>query len=210
MRSEAFRRCSKSRALGLDQIENAHASVGGTERGRRYATDQINQAYAVLLASQFQGFCRDLHSESVDYLVDILEPPSLRPIVRAELTRERKLDKGNATPGNLGDDFGRLGIEFWAELKKLSAKSTARNQALEMLNHWRNAIAHQNFDPSKLGATKLGLVQVRNWRIACDRVALASDRVMRNHIRSITGKFPWKSEAINELSQTTGASFSHR
>ena len=134
MPSKALRRWFKSQAVALDQMENAHASVGGKGRGRRYTTDQINQAYAVLLVSQFQGFCRDLHSESAEYLVDILEPPSLRPIVRAEFTRERKLDRGNANPGNLGADFGRLGIEFWDEVKKLSPRNSARNRSLEMLN----------------------------------------------------------------------------
>ncbi len=192
MPSKALRRWFKSQAVALDQMENTHASVGGKGRGRRYTTDQINQAYAVLLASQFQGFCRDLHSESAEYLVDILEPPSLRPIVRAEFTRERKLDRGNANPGNLGEDFGRLGIEFWDEVKNLSPRNSARNRSLEMLNLWRNAIAHQHFDPGKLGSTSLGLAQVRNWRIACDRLARAFDRVMREHIRSVTGKTPWK------------------
>ena len=57
------------RQAALDELEAAHTSVGGTRRGRRYATQQINQAYAVLLSSQFQGFCRDLHSECADYLV---------------------------------------------------------------------------------------------------------------------------------------------
>ena len=119
MPSKALRRWFKSQAVALDQMENAHASVGGKGRGRRYTTDQINQAYAVLLASQFQGFCRDLHSESAEYLVDILELPSLRRSSEREFTRERKLDRGNANPGNLGADFGRLGIEFWDEVKKL-------------------------------------------------------------------------------------------
>jgi len=192
MPSKSYRRWFKIQTAALDQMENAHASVGGKGRGRRYATDQINQGYAVLLASQFQGFCRDLHSESAAYLIDILEPPSMRPIVRAEFTRERKLDRGNANPGSLGEDFGRLGIEFWSEVKKLNPKNSARNQALAMLITWRNAIAHQDFDPVKLGSTKLGLAQVRKWRVACERLARAFDLVMRNHIRSVTGKTPWK------------------
>ena len=192
MASKAYRRWFKTQAAALDQMENAHASVGGRGRGRRYATDQINQAYAVLLASQFQGFCRDLHSESASYLIDILEPPSMRPIVRAEFTRERKLDRGNANPGSLGQDYGRLGIDFWVEVNKLSPRNSARNQALEMLNSWRNAIAHQDFDPAKLGSSNLGLAQVRRWRAACERLARAFDRVMRIHIRSVTGKTPWK------------------
>jgi hypothetical protein len=99
MPSNAYAAWTKSRAEKLDQIEKAHASAGGPKRGRRYATDQINQAYAVLLASQFQAFCRDLHSESVACLVDCVQPSSMKPIVRAELTRDRKLDRGNANPG---------------------------------------------------------------------------------------------------------------
>ena len=181
----------RTQADALDQMEHAHASVGGTGRGRRHATDQINQAYAVLLAPQFQAYCRDLHSESVDHLVDVIVPSSLRPIVRSEFTRERKLDKGNANPGNLGEDFGRLGVDFWDEVKKLAKRNSARNKSLEMLNLWRNAIAHQHFDPAKLGSTKLGLARVRTWRVVCNGLALTFDRVMRSHIWSITGNAPW-------------------
>ncbi len=191
MPSNSYRRWIKAQAAALDQMENAHSSVGGTARGRRYATDQINQAYAILLASQFQGFCRDLHSESAAYLIDALQPLGLRPIVRAEFTRDRKLDKGNANPGNVGNDFNRLGLEFWDEVKTLRAKNSARNRSLEMLNEWRNAIAHQHFDPAKLGSSKLGVAQVRTWRKVCDRLAQAFDRVMRNHILSVTGSSPW-------------------
>jgi hypothetical protein len=49
----------------------------------------------------------------------------MRPIVRGEFTRDRKLDKGNANPGNLGNDFNRLGLEFWDEVKKLGTRNSA-------------------------------------------------------------------------------------
>jgi hypothetical protein len=42
----------------LDETENAHRTVGGIQPGRKYATQQINQAYVMLLSSQFQRFCR--------------------------------------------------------------------------------------------------------------------------------------------------------
>src|SRR5207244_5983636 len=119
-----------------------------------FATQQINRAYAVLLASQFQGFCRDLHSESVDHIMDALAPTaSMRMIIKSELTRGRKLDSGNAQPGNLGEDFKRLGIDLWDEVYKPDPVNKARNQMLENLNKWRNAIVHQKLDPSKLGGT---------------------------------------------------------
>ena len=77
MPSQSYREWLSTRAKALDEIEAAHASVGGTGPGRRYATQQINQAYAVLVASQFQGFCRDLHTESVARLMAFIDPPEL-------------------------------------------------------------------------------------------------------------------------------------
>src|SRR5262249_4886215 len=117
MPSTAFDHWSTTRRIALDEIKQAHAAVGGTGPGRRYATQQINHAYAVLLASQFQGFCRDLHSEGVDFLVKMIVPfPTLWPLVRAEFVRGRQIDRGNAQPGSIGADFGRLGIDFWVEV----------------------------------------------------------------------------------------------
>jgi hypothetical protein len=75
MASIAYRRWSTVRAKALDEMTQAHVALGGTSPGRRYATQQVNQAYAVLLASQFQGVCRDLHMECVGHLLRVLAPP---------------------------------------------------------------------------------------------------------------------------------------
>jgi hypothetical protein len=53
MPSLALQEWSVQRAKALDEIEHAHRSVEGRGPGRRYLTQQINQAYAVLLSSQF-------------------------------------------------------------------------------------------------------------------------------------------------------------
>lgn len=58
----------------LDEIAAAHEAVGGTGRGRRFATQEINRAYAMLSSCQFQGFCRDLHTEAVGRLADAISP----------------------------------------------------------------------------------------------------------------------------------------
>ena len=71
-RSDSSTRWRGERSDALDEIENAHALVGGTGRGRRYATRQINHAYAALLSSHFQGFCRDLDGTMYDYLASLL------------------------------------------------------------------------------------------------------------------------------------------
>ena len=105
MPSKSYQRWRTIQRGELDKIDHAHGAVGATGRGRWYATQQVNQAYVVLLASHFQRFCRDLHSESVDFLVDQIQPPCLRAIFQANLLWARKLDHGNANFDNIRDDF---------------------------------------------------------------------------------------------------------
>ena len=53
----------------LDELIAAHTVVGGTGRGRRYATEQLNASIVVQVAAHFQLFCRTLHSEAAQALV---------------------------------------------------------------------------------------------------------------------------------------------
>ena len=160
-------------------------------RGRRYATEQVNHAYAVLLSSHFQGFCRDLHTECVDHIVQKV-PAALQNVIRGELVRDRKLDRGNPNPGNIGADFARLGLPIWDKVKAIDRRNDARRQLLEELNNWRNAIGHQDFDPTKLGGrTTLRLQEVNAWRQACDQLARAFDKVIRTHLKALMGSPPW-------------------
>jgi hypothetical protein len=139
MPSRAYRQWSRTRATELDEVEAAHILVGGTARGRRYTTQQINRAYAVLLASQFQGFARDLHTESVDYLVVVIPHPRFRAAMREELLWNRQLDTRNATQATLGGDFGRLGIlNFWAQVDAVLVNNNLRRQGIEQLNTWQS------------------------------------------------------------------------
>jgi hypothetical protein len=192
MPSVALQMWQMARAASLDEIESAHRSVGGSGPGRRTATQQINQAYAVLLSSHFQGFCRDLHTECAVYLAARMSPTSLQVAVRADWLLHRKLDKGNPNPGNIGADFNRLGFDFWVDVNAADARNAQRRILLEELNEWRNAIAHQDFDPAKLGGTTtLGLAQVRGWRAACHALALSFDAVLRDYILQALGAPPW-------------------
>lgn len=193
MPSQSYRVWLTTRASELDEIEAAHASVGGTGRGRRYATQQINHAYAVLVASQFQGFCRDLHTESVARLMTFINPPALvRHLVQAGFTQGRQLDSKNAQPSSLGADFGLLGIKFWDRVKAHHGRNEARRVELERLNKWRNAIAHQNFsEVNPHSSSGLTLAEVRRWRSTCGRLARSFDEVMRVHLQSLIGSSPW-------------------
>lgn len=163
----------------LDRMEHAHRAVGGSSPGRRYATQQINQSYLVMLSSHFQQFCRDLHSEAVDL-----------PIVLSSLTSDRKLDRGNPTPGNLGSDFGRLGMAFWPDVNALHRQNAARARRLELMGYWRNAIAHQDFAGNARhleGRTEITLADVRQFRSTCEALARGFDRAVLAHIQTVAG-----------------------
>lgn len=150
MPSLALQTWTGARAAALDDIAGAHRALRGSGPGVRAATQQVNQAYALLLAAHFQGFCRDLHTESIGGLLARVPDPVIRSVMRTSLLLDRKLDRGNAHPGNLGSDFGRLGVTFWPEVIALRPTNAERRALLLSLNEWRNAIAHQDFATAML------------------------------------------------------------
>ncbi len=178
--------------MPLAELVAAHQSVGGSGRGRRFATQQINHAYAVMLSAQFQAYCRDFHTECAEALVRAVPIPAVAAIVEVVLRRDRRLDRGNASPANLGSDFGRFDIRFWPELAAAVPTAAADQAYLEELNTWRNAIVHQDFDPTRLGGTiTLRLERVRRWHSACHRLVGAFDQVVGDHLHRLTGVPPW-------------------
>jgi hypothetical protein len=193
MPSNSFQEWRTTRARALDEIARGPAAVSGIRRGRRFNTQQFNRAYAVMLAAQFQGFCRDLHEECVQHILATIAPPrALRNILLSELIRGRLLDRGNAHPGSIGADFGRFDIRFWDQVRIHDPRNAARMGLLEELNLWRNAIVHHDFDRVRLGGTTiLRLKRVRRWRGACNRLARSFDEVMRRYLQTLTGSAPW-------------------
>jgi hypothetical protein len=193
MPSLSLQRWFAERAVALDDVESAQRSVRGSGPGPRAATQQINQAYTVLLSGQFQGFCRDLHSEGADNFVVPVADPDLRDMLRDNLLFGRRIDRRNPNPGNLGSDFERFNLEFWSLVEAHRPPNLTRKAALEEMTAWRNAIAHQTFTTSmlKAGRPHLTLVQVQTWRKACEELARSFDDVLRDHLRTLTGASPW-------------------
>lgn len=189
-RSAAFRRWVGPRKRALDEMTAAHAAIGGSGRGRRYATQQVNQAYAMLLVAQFQGFCRDLHREAADAMLPPV-PAAYHPILSGSILFARKLMTGNPNPGNIGSDYNRLGLDFWPAVVNAHPRAKADKDGLERLCEWRNAIAHQDFDAKKLGGTILRLSQIRRWRASCKRLARGFDTVLHTHPLGLTKQQPW-------------------
>lgn len=193
MPSVAFRNWLTTRAAILDGIEVAYRSIRRSGPGRRTATQQLNHWYAVMLSSQFQAFCRDLHTECADAFVAPVSPSDLQEALLANVVAGRRLDSGNANPSNLGSDFSRFALKFWSAVEVDHPRNPRRKALLEELNAWRNAIAHQSFTALMLrgGSAALPLSRVQRWRTACAGLARSFDRVMRAHLLKLTGVAPW-------------------
>lgn len=169
MPSISYRRWRTVRRAVLDLVESAH-STDGTGAGRREATRQINHGYTVLLAAEFQGFCRDLHTECIDSITASVATP-LQLVLDREFRFNRSLDRGNPSAANIGSDFGRFGFNFWPAVLEHDQLASGYRTHLAALNMWRNAIAHNDFAPERFSSTILSVSQVRQWRRRCNQLA---------------------------------------
>ncbi len=183
-----------TRTSRFDELEAVHRNIAGATPGRKWLTEQLDRAYVVALASQFQGFARDLHSEASS-LVAQRAPVSVAGLVESALTLNRYLDRGNATPGNLGSDFLRLGIDLWPALYAIDMRNQRRRLALEQITAWRNSIVHDAPMPTGSAATVANtrptLTWCRRWRRMLAALALSLDSVVGSHLELLLGSRPW-------------------
>lgn len=179
----------------LAEVVNAHKAVGGTGPGRRWLTQEINYAYVTRLTAQFQGFCRELHSEAARAVSLGVPSLSLRIVVSQRLTEGRTLDKGNPNAANLGSDFNRFGFNFWEAVRHDHAHSAGRRAKLDGLIEWRNGIVHDDLERRRLAGQlnppRLKLSVCRSWHGALDNLAASFDSVMTEQCENLTGNRPW-------------------
>jgi len=192
MASPAFTAWSTSSAAALSQLEAAHRAVGGTRAGRRTNTLQLNYAYVLLLAAHFQAYCRGLHTDAAQLLVERIDPV-IAAVVDANLTFARQLDRGNAQPSAIGADFNRFDLEFWTVVNTGDARNAARQRKLEELNDWRNAIAHHDIESNRSGLRprEVTLATCRSWRGALNGLAESFDQALADHLAGLLGARPW-------------------
>lgn len=63
---------------------------------------------------------------------------------------------------------------------------------LQDLVNWRNAIAHQDFDPvAPTGDPTLRLSKVKAWRRALNALTRSFDQATYNYLQSLMGRAPW-------------------
>lgn len=199
MVSDARQEWLSDRRKRIDDLLAAHATIGGTGPGRRWRTEQLNWALVLRVAAEFQGYARALHDQAVDVFVTEAAPmnTSLQGVMRLRLTEGRKLGTGNAQPGSLGSDFGRLGMQLWPELKATyGVPATLWSKNLEALNKSRNAIAHAD-EPAMAelqrdGWTLSHLRTIDRFQRTTDRLTQAMDTVVSSHlVRLFGGSAPW-------------------
>lgn len=200
MPSSALREWDGVRANNLRELFDAHVQVGGVGPGRRWRTQQLNLALILRLAAEFQGYCRDLHDLAADeFAIQAgLLNGSLQQIIRAQLTQGRKLDSGNAGPGNIGSDFARLGLRLWAQVEqRRPGRASAWNRSMTALNDARNAVAHDDRPAlAKVTAAGYRLTELRtmkNFQRDAGQLAVVMDDVVATHLQQLFGGTtkPW-------------------
>ena len=182
----------------IRELLDAHTRIGGSGAGRRWQTEQLNWALVLRIAAEFQGFARDLHDQGADYFVTRAAGgnASLASVLNSRLMDNRDLTRGNAHPGALGNDFGRLGLQLWPALGHRYRRAAAWNRALEALNAARNAIAHAE-DPAIAALNASGwpltrLSTVQRFHRTTDQLARGMDTVVAAHLsRLFGGAPPW-------------------
>jgi hypothetical protein len=186
-----------ARTERIKRLRAAHHALGGAARGRRWVTDELNQALILRLASEFQGFARDLHDEAGVFVTGRLAPGNrqLQDVLQLPYTVSRKLNQGNADPGTLGNDFGLFGLGLWTALQsRYPARAKGWNQKLAALNMARNGIVH--FNVAKIARVQadgrpLTLQSVDRWKAALDGLTQGIDRVVDGHLKLVYGTQPW-------------------
>jgi hypothetical protein len=198
MASTSLMMWAAARANRIKRLRAAHEAFGGTGPGRRWVTDELNHALILRLASEFQGFARDLHDETGAFVARCLAPGNqqLQDSLRIPYTLYRKMNQGNADPGTLRSDFGLFGMVLWADLQaQYPAHAKGWNQKLTTLNMARNGIVHD--DGAKIARVQadgwpLTLRSVDRWKSSLDGLARGMDRVVSGHLKLMYGTTPWQ------------------
>jgi hypothetical protein len=181
MPSAALADWRSSRALELQAVDGQCDATLTVIPPNPQLADANLRSYVMLLSAHFQGFCRDLYTDSA-FTITSKVRPRLRALLQEQFTAHRKLDHGNPHIVNLEADFKRFGFEVERTIRS-DAANGPRLTDLNILNKWRNAAVHQGAAPS--GGILLTLPSLRAWRASCDGLAVSLDGIMYNQLRRI-------------------------
>jgi hypothetical protein len=169
----------------LDEVDAQCAATLALAPPRPNLVDENLRGYVLLLSAHFQGFCRDLYTESALVVVSKVRT-SLRLLIQAQFTAQLKLDHGNPNIHNLKADFERFGLTL--NLPTADPLNPARLTDLDLLNKWRNAAAHHATPPT---GAPVSLQALQGWRTSCDGLSISLDAILYNELRKILKRAPW-------------------
>ncbi|MBL8941085.1 MAG: hypothetical protein JNM69_41460 [Archangium sp.] len=121
-------------------------------------------------------------------------------VLMATLTKNRKLDQGNANKATIAEDFGRIGMsDFWDRVAATGGpkRTKTRLVRLDQLNLWRNAIAHNNFEQYRSRINELDgrlrprLAEAQKCRAAVDQLATQLSESVAAYLGQLVGTAPW-------------------
>jgi hypothetical protein len=187
MPSAALTQWQTDRLPRLRAIDAQCAAVSAPPSPNPLLSEESLRGYVVLLSAHFQGFCRDLYTESAQAIVSKVRL-RLQPLVQFQFLDHLGLDHGNPNLHNIARDFDRFGFPVRTELNADPANAV-RLQNLAALNAWRNVAAHQGTALPSGGP--LTLAGLRVWAAACDELAVVVDTIMYNRLRRILRRRPW-------------------
>jgi hypothetical protein len=159
---------------------------------------QADMMVIVRLASEFQGFARDLHDQAVEFLVTSAATgnPTLDNVITIAMTADRALSKNNAGDDTLAKDFRRIGLNLWPTINTQNPQQgPILRTKLQKLIAMRNAIAHDNeaqiITLESEGFT-LQRTVTRDWQTSLDTLATIMDDVVGSFLGALMGApRPW-------------------
>jgi hypothetical protein len=132
------------RARLLDLERQCLASINASPPQPDLGEENL-RACVSALASHFQGFCRELHSECIEVLTLTLPVP-IAKVFKRQCYTSRQLDGANARYESIRQDFERFDFDLNVALAT-DPSNANRITLLGHLNLWRNFVAHDKETP---------------------------------------------------------------
>jgi hypothetical protein len=176
------------RLVRIGEVEKQCAATSALAPPNPHLEDENLRGLIMLLSAHFQGFCRDIYTESTMVLSARIRNSVIKVLFQEQFTANRKLDQGNPNLVNIRKDFERFG--FTLDLPTADpANNPLRITHLGKLNKLRNVAAHHGLVPTG-GIPDLPTIQ--SWRNSCEGLATSLDAVMYNQLLACLGTRPWR------------------
>lgn len=189
MPSAALRIWTSDRLLRLREVDAHCVTVQALAPPNPIFLDESLRGFVLHLSAHFQGFCRDLYTESSQALIASI-PAGLKATAQLQFAAQLSLEKGNPNYDNIKKDFNRFG--FSLNLQIAHQQGAQHVNDLAHLNAWRNRAAHQGTQPLRPGVPpSLTLPTLQRWLTSCDSLATSLDGIMHAELLRILGVAPW-------------------